>query len=192
MTSFFDLKHLFGVMACAAALSACGTTPVVPKGPAPLADLLNQATQAAGSGQKEQAVSMWKQAAAAYPADKTPWASIAQTRYDAGQYGEAIVSAQEVLLRDPNDKAANSIIAIAGLRLSTRALGDLNRQNGMTPALRTESQDLAKLLRENLGESPVASSVRRTEPVKRRDKAEKTSKTDKDDGNKSDPFDLLK
>ncbi|WP_229413473.1 tetratricopeptide repeat protein [Massilia violaceinigra] len=190
MTTFSDLKHLFGVMACAAALSACDSAPKVPPR-APLADLLNQASQAAGSGQKEQAVTVWKQAAAAYPADKAPWASIAQTRYDAGQYGEAIVSAQEVLLRDPNDKAANSIIAIAGLRLSTRALGDLNRQNGMTPALRTESQDLAKLLRENLGDNTAATPTRRTEPTRRKP-AEKTSKTDKDDGNKSDPFDLLK
>jgi hypothetical protein len=46
-------------------------------------------------------------------------ADIAQTRYEAGQYGEAIVNAQEVLVRDPNDTLANSIIAISGLRLST-------------------------------------------------------------------------
>ena len=55
-------------------------------------------------------------------------------------------------MRDPNDKLANSIIAISGLRLSTRALGDLSRQNNLSGSLRTESQDLAKLLRESLGE----------------------------------------
>lgn len=79
--------------------------------------------------------------------------NIAQSRYDAGQYGEAIVSAQEILVRDPSDQLANSIIAISGLRLSTRALGDLSRQNNLSGSIRTESQDLAKLLRESLGET---------------------------------------
>ncbi|MES2165176.1 MAG: hypothetical protein V4476_28810 [Pseudomonadota bacterium] len=116
-------------------------------------DMLAKASQASGSGQKEQAVTLWKEAAVAYPADKAPWTNIAQTRYEAGQYGEAITSAQEVLVRDPNDRLANSIIAISGLRLSTRALSDLSRQNNLSGSLRTESQDLAKLLRESLGET---------------------------------------
>ncbi|WP_445233001.1 tetratricopeptide repeat protein [Duganella rhizosphaerae] len=116
-------------------------------------DMLAKASQASGSGQKEQAITLWKEAAVAYPADKTPWTNIAQTRYEAGQYGDAIVNAQEVLVRDPNDRLANSIIAISGLRLSTRALSDLSRQNNLSGSLRTESQDLAKLLRESLGET---------------------------------------
>jgi predicted Zn-dependent protease len=138
----------------AAVLSACSTAPKVVEVPKPsMGDLMAQATQAASSGQKEQAVTLWKQTAAAFPAEKTPWVSIAQARYDAGQYGEAIVSAQEALVRDPNDQVANSIIAVSGLRLSTRALSDLSRQNNLTGPLRTESQDLAKLLRESLGET---------------------------------------
>lgn len=96
---------------------------------------------------------------------------MAQTRYEAGQYGDAIISAQEVLVRDPADKLANSVIAISGLRLSTRALADLSRQNNLSGPLRTESQDLAKLLRESLGETvlvpaPAAAQARDKPPVR--------------------------
>lgn len=153
---FGRMGRFLAATACAALLSACATTTqpaVAPKPAKPtLDDYLTKASQASSAGQKEQAITVWKEAAAAYPADKTPWSNIAQTRYDAGQYGEAIVSAQEVLVRDPEDRLANSIIAISGLRLSTRALADLSRQNNLSGSIRTESQDLAKLLRESLGE----------------------------------------
>lgn len=149
------ITQLAGAAACVAALSACSTAPVTPPVAVkpPLQSMLAQAGSAASAGQKEQAVSLWKEAAQAYPSDKAPWLSIAQTRYETGQYGDAIVNAQEALVRDPNDTLANSIIAISGLRLSTRALADLSRQNNLSGSLRTESQDLAKLLRESLGET---------------------------------------
>ncbi len=137
----------------AASLVACSTPPTAPQKVQKLDELLSQASQAEASGNKERAVALWQQGAVAYPADKTPWSHIAQTRYEAGRYGDAIQAALEVLVRDPNDKLANSIIAISGLRLSTRALGDLSRQNNLTGSTLTESQGLAKLLRENLGET---------------------------------------
>ncbi|MFJ1470586.1 hypothetical protein QPK29_022955 [Massilia sp. YIM B02787] len=164
------LSRFVGAAACAILLSACATTKpeLAEKPPAPTMDeLLAKATEASTAGRKEDAVTLWREAAAAYPADKAPWSSIAQTRYDAGQYGEAIVSAQEVLVRDPNDRLANSIIAISGLRLSTRALADLSRQNNLSGSIKTESQDLAKLLRESLGEQIlVPAPVPATPPAK--------------------------
>lgn len=150
------ISRILCIAAIAASLSACQTmdsktaaVPVKPK----LEDLLAKASEAKAAGKQEQAITLWKETAQAYPADKQPWVNMAQTRYDAGQYGEAIVSAQEILVRDPSDQLANSIIAISGLRLSTRALGDLSRQNNLSGSIRTESQDLAKLLRESLGET---------------------------------------
>lgn len=150
------ISRVLCIAAFAASLSACQTmstktaaVPVKPK----LEDLLAKASEAKAAGKQEQAITLWKETAEAYPADKQPWVNMAQTRYDAGQYGEAIVSAQEILVRDPSDQLANSIIAISGLRLSTRALGDLSRQNNLSGSIRTESQDLAKLLRESLGET---------------------------------------
>ncbi|WP_400189834.1 outer membrane protein assembly factor BamD [Massilia orientalis] len=164
------MSRFVGAAACAILLSACATTKpeLAEKPPAPTMDeLLAKATEASTAGRKEDAVTLWREAAAAYPADKAPWSSIAQTRYDAGQYGEAIVSAQEVLVRDPNDRLANSIIAISGLRLSTRALADLSRQNNLSGSIKTESQDLAKLLRESLGEQIlVPAPVPATPPAK--------------------------
>lgn len=147
--------HFFAAVACALTLSACSTAPAVKPAVAPpsLDELMGKANLAASSGNKEAAIGLWKQAAEAYPADKTPWVNMAQTRYEAGQYGDAIVNAQEVLVRDPANNQANSVIAISGLRLSTRALADLSRQNNLSADVRTESRDLAKLLRESLGET---------------------------------------
>jgi hypothetical protein len=100
-----------------------------------------------------------------------------------------------VLVRDPNDKLANSIIAISGLRLSTRALGDLSRQNNLSGSLRTESQDLAKLLRESLGETvlvPPSPPVREvaTRPTRTAKKA--AARNASDDDASADPFRTLK
>lgn len=152
MRSSVCLRRLLGSALCVMALGACSTTAPVKPVKASLAEVMGKAAAADTAGQKEAAIALWREAASAYPADKTPWTRMAQTRYDAGQYGEAIVNAQEILVRDPNDQLANSIIAISGLRLSTRALADLSRQNNLSGSLRTESQDLAKLLRESLGE----------------------------------------
>lgn len=187
--------HFFAAVACALTLSACSTTSAVKTPPPPptLDELMGKANLAASSGNKEAAMGLWKQAAEAYPADKTPWVNMAQTRYEAGQYGDAIVHAQEVLVRDPANNQANSVIAISGLRLSTRALADLSRQNNLSADLRTESRDLAKLLRESLGETvlvpvPTAAQARdkpppRLPPRKGQGKAADSS---------ANPFDGLK
>jgi len=166
------ISRILCVAAFAASISACSTmsaqkvaaVPVKPK----LEDLLAKASEAKAAGKQEQAITLWKETAQAYPADKQPWVNMAQTRYDAGQYGEAIVSAQEILVRDPSDQLANSIIAISGLRLSTRALADLSRQNNLSGSIRTESQDLAKLLRESLGETVLvpAAAEKPAKPVR--------------------------
>ncbi|NHZ90039.1 hypothetical protein F2P45_13590 [Massilia sp. CCM 8733] len=210
MTTFSDFKYLCGVLACAAALTGCETTkPVIPKGPAPLAELLNQGTQASAAGRKEEAIGYWKQATAAYSGDKAPWANIAQSRYDSGQYGEAIVSAQEVLLRDPNDKAANTIIVSAGLRLANRALGDLSRQNALIGQVRADSQDQIRQLRDNMGDAAPAagprklqSETRTIKPVKDNNPLNSLRDTPKVDTDKplpkpretevKTPFDLLR
>ncbi|GJI93832.1 hypothetical protein RugamoR57_05500 [Duganella caerulea] len=190
------IGRFIGAAVCAASLTACMTPPVVQKPATPsMEDMLAKASQASGAGQKEQAVTLWKEAAEAYPADKTPWTNIAQTRYEAGQYGDAIVSAQEVLVRDPNDRLANSIIAISGLRLSTRALSDLSRQNNLSGSLRTESQDLAKLLRESLGETvlvppppaPPAAPARNNYTAKGKKGKHKAA-----EDSSADPFNALK
>lgn len=194
MKSIQHIGRLAAAVTVTAILSACSTPPKIADIPKPsMSDLMAQATSAASSGQKEQAVTLWKQTAAAFPAEKTPWVSIAQARYDAGQYGEAIVSAQEALVRDPNDQVANSIIAVAGLRLSTRALSDLSRQNNLTGPLRTESQDLAKLLRESLGETVLVPPPAQPAAAPQRTPARTAKKAPaKRETSSADPFSALK
>lgn len=195
VTQFGRIGRFIGAAVCAATLTACATTDPVSatKAAVPTMDeLLSKATAASTTGQKEQAVALWKQAAAAYPTDKAPWASIAQTRFDAGQYGDAIVNAQEVLVRDPNDLLANSIIAISGLRLSTSALGVLSRQNNLSGTTRTDATELAKLLRETLGETVlVATPPTPAGPPARNTKAVKPSNTKNTKKKGDSPFDLL-
>ncbi|MET0323282.1 MAG: hypothetical protein ABW069_21390 [Duganella sp.] len=197
MITTTHLRRLLGGAVCLMALSACSTAPVAPAEPLPkpsIADLMGKAAAVDTAGQKEAAMTLWKEAATAYPAVKDPWTRMAQTKYEAGQYGEAIVNAQEILIRDPNDQLANSIIAISGLRLSTRALADLSRQNNLSGSLRSESQDLAKLLRESLGEQvlvpPVREKAAAPAPQPRAATARKGAKKVAEP--KADPFDALK
>lgn len=202
MTTLTTLFRVLGTAAFVATLGACATKPAMETVAVPkLQDMLTKASEAASAGQKEQAVMLWKQAAVAHPADKTPWSNIAKAKFDAAQYGEAIVNAQEVLVRDPNDKQASSIIATSGLRLATRALADLSRQNGLSGSLQKESMELAKLLRESLGRDdlfvtsppPAKIRVRDDDKVKTGGGTKaKTAKPPVDDCKAGDPFCTLK
>ena len=135
----------------------------------PKASTLDQAmadartAMAAGQGDKAQVI--LKAAATSYPADKAPWLQMAQIKFDRASYGEAITNALEALQRDPNETKANSIVAVSGLRLSTKALSDLSRQNNLNGSLRSEARDLAKLLRSSLGEDVLVPSPPKPKPA---------------------------
>lgn len=118
-----------------------------------LSSTIEAANDAQIAGQFEQALTLLKGAATRFPADKAPWVRMAQMRFEKADYGGAIMNALEALQRDPSDKVANSVITVSGLRLSTKALSDLRLQNALSGTVKSEAQDLAKLLRENLGEN---------------------------------------
>ena len=145
-------------------LAACATPapPAPPKPAAPtLAHVMSDADAAARAGQYERAMTLLKGGGTSYPADKAPWLQMAQMTFDRGQYGEAIGHALEALERDPDDKVANSIVAVSGLRLSGKALAELSRQNNLNGSLRSEAQELAKLLRASIGEDVLVPPARR-------------------------------
>lgn len=148
--------HLLPCVACALLLSACATDGSTLRSDGQpkltLDRALADADSAIAAGQTDKAQTILKNASATYPADKTPWLHLAQIKFDRASYGEAIMNALEALQRDPNDKLGNSIVAVSGLRLSTRALADLSQQNNLNGSLRSEAKDLAKLLRTSLGE----------------------------------------
>ncbi|MEG1323710.1 MAG: hypothetical protein RSD99_02395, partial [Janthinobacterium sp.] len=126
-----------------------------------LAQVMSDADAAARAGQYERAMTLLRGGGSSYPADKAPWLQMAQMKFDRGQYGDAIGHALEALERDPDDKVANSIVAVSGLRLSGKALADLSRQNNLNGSLRSEAQDLAKLLRASIGEDVLVPPAKR-------------------------------
>jgi hypothetical protein len=138
---------LFSACAVVPPASGPGSKPAVE-----LTVLMDQAAAAEKAGSKEAALRQYEEAAKLYPTSKLPWLKIAQIQFDSANYGQSIIAAQQVIARDEQDKVANSILSVSGLRVSTKALADLSRQNELTGSVRNEAQDLAKVLRESLGE----------------------------------------
>ena len=188
-------KRLMPAVACVALLSACASTGEgpgsMPKG-ATVAASVAAADAAIAAGQADKAYALLKGASQAFPTDKTPWVRMAQMRFDADNYGEAIVHALEALERDPEDTLAHSIAAVSGLRVSSKALGDLARKNKLNGDVRSEAQDLAKLLRASLGEEVLVPKQKPT-PRPRASAATTASQAPKSAATSaSDPFGALK
>ena len=148
-------KRLMPLILGVVALAGCETIPKkdTPKSAAALGEqVFTEADAAIAAKQDEKAYSMMKAASQSHPVDKRPWVKMAQIRFNAGVYGDAITNAQEALERDPDDTVAHSIIAVSGLRVASKSLSDLTRRNNLAGDVKSEAQDLAKLLRQSLGE----------------------------------------
>jgi len=165
----YVLPLLVGVAALAGCATPADKGSAAGRGPVS-SNVYAEADAALASGQGEKAIVLLKSASVAHPVDKKPWVRMAQIRFDATQYGEAISNAQEALARDPDDTLAYSILAVSGLRVASKALADLTRKNNLQGSVRSEAQDLAKLLRTSLGEEVLVSSrpAARREPAPRR------------------------
>jgi tetratricopeptide (TPR) repeat protein len=168
-------------LVCVALLSACASSSTSPTAEAPVARTTSvkaamaEANAAALSGRPDKAYALLKQASITYPNDKAPWVRMAQMRFDSNNYGDAIGNALEALRRDPDDTLANSVVAVSGLRLSSKALSDLTRKNNLSGSVRTEAQDLAKLLRTSLGEDTLFQREQRTTPPKASTRSKSTT-----------------
>ncbi len=146
-------KQLLLSLSCAAMLAGCALTkPAAPPAPPSKAALLQQADSAIRLGQLEAAVATLKVAAKLYPTDKTAWLRIAQVSFDCHEYGEAITHAKKVLELDGEDVVAHSLVAVSGLRVSSKALADLTTtKKVMSGDMRAEAQNLATILRTSIG-----------------------------------------
>jgi predicted Zn-dependent protease len=160
-------RRLLVSLFCAAILSACALPAqfqnVGTRVPS-LGTVMADADTAVKAGQKDKALALLKGTAGSFPADKAPWLRMAQLHFDNNNYGEAIVNALEALARDPDDVLAHSIVAVSGLRLSSRSLAGLTKNKKLAGPVRTEAQDLAKLLRASLGEDELVPPVVKTVP----------------------------
>ena len=184
------VNRLLPGVVCAVLLSACATaTAPLPAKPAPsLASVLTDAETAQKAGQNGRAVMLLREATETWPAEKMPWLKMAQLRFETNHYGEAILSAQEALERDPDDAVANSIIAVSSLRLASRALADLSHRNNINGSIKTEAQDLAKLMREALNTREIAPPQRPPARIPREPKGGAASAPAAKSSTSNDPF----
>ena len=150
------------MLAALFALGACSTKPTQQEVEAkelaakvePLSEYMSRAQAAeAAEGGRERARLIYREAAQSYPTDKRPWLRLAQSYFDAADYGNAVLAAQEVVQRDSADSVAQGLLAVSGLRISTTALSALRNQNNLTTSARSEAEDMARNLRTILGES---------------------------------------
>jgi hypothetical protein len=127
---------------------------------------MQQAQSAQTAGQRERARQAWRSAAKAYPTQKSPWQSLAQDYFDAADYGNAILAAQEVLQRDSQDALAHSVLAVGGLRLSMVSLDALRDRGSYAVGSREEAVGLTRAMREALGESTQPTPARAEAPAR--------------------------
>lgn len=144
---------VFAATLAASFLGGCATQP--PAGSPPSAEAFSksmaEADQAALAGEKDRSIRLLQKVAADHPSRAEPWSRIAQSHFDRGNYGLAIVAAEETLRRDPSNRQAKSITAVGGLRLAARSLEDLRKDSSLNGDASADAQRLATLLRETLG-----------------------------------------
>ncbi len=103
-------------------------------------------------GNQEEAVRILGDLAKRNPDRKEPWVRMAKVHFDAENYSQAIVSAEEALQRDNTDREAKSIRAVAGLRVASQSLSELRNDVELKGNARSDAAGLAKVMRETLGE----------------------------------------
>ncbi len=151
------------VSAAALLLGGCATNPPAPAEPAPavvsLEEWLVRGDAARKDGLHEAARSAYRDGAKAYPTDKQPWLRLADGYFQAGDYGNAVLAAQEAVQRDPKDNAAHSLLAVSGLRITAGSLSALREQSGYPVGSREEALDVTRRLREALSDPTLLAPV---------------------------------
>lgn len=148
-------------------LAACATTQK--KTPAgDYATLMSSAETEVSGRRIEAALATFNQAAKADPTRKEPWLRSAQLQFDAGNYGRAIVAAEETLQRDPTDKVADSVLTVSGLRVAAQSLQRLRGNGALSSDTATkEAEQLANALRATMG-TEILAEPRVAKPAPRR------------------------
>lgn len=118
----------------------------------PLEQFMSDAARARQEGSRTTERDTYRKAAQAYPTSKVPWLRLAEGYFEAADYGNAILAAQEVLQRDASDRVATSLLAVSGMRVSTSALAALRDGQDLNADTRRQAEEVVKSLREVLGE----------------------------------------
>jgi hypothetical protein len=147
----------------------------------PLSELMTKAeTLAAAEGGKEPARAVYRSAAKLYPTSKQPWLKLGESYFDSGDYGNAILACQEVIERDPSDKVASGLLAVSGLRVSTKALAALRVDDaGLSGDVKSEAKNLVAQLREVVRQSELIPPAAATDKSQEKPRAATVSSAPK-------------
>jgi len=160
VASLFSARSV-AVLAIACLLAAVSANAAAAKKlkPRDYTPLMTKAEGNVANGKIEAALVGFNEASLADPTRKEPWLRSAQLQFDAGNYGRAIVAAEEVLKRDPADKVADSVLSISGLRVAAQSLQRLQGNGALSsPTARKEAEKLAATLRATLGTAVFANA----------------------------------
>ncbi len=162
------------LVSCIGALAACATAPspsAAPPVPAPavvsMDEWMSRGEAASKEGDHTKARDAWRSAARDYPTAKEPWLKLSEDYFNAEDYGNAVLAAQEALQRDPHDRLAHSVLAVSGLRLTAGSLQALRDDGGYAVGSRDEAVAVTHALREALGEPVLVPPADSAAPVRK-------------------------
>lgn len=161
-------RPLLGMM-LVVAMVGCASRSEVKAPPPPSFDaVMSQAEAKVGSAGPDAAIATFEEAAKIDPTRKEPWVRIAQLQFDRNNYARAIVAAEEVLQRDPDDLVADGVITVAGFRIANQSLQRLQGRGALaSDTARKEAETLAATLRATMGDSILAPEKPKRAPARR-------------------------
>ncbi|MFC3552421.1 tetratricopeptide repeat protein [Lysobacter cavernae] len=146
-------------------LAACASTGGSKKKAGDYTQLMGTAEAEVSAGRLESALAGFNEAAKADPTRKEPWVRSAQLQFDAGNYGRAIVAAEEVLKRDPTDKVADSVLTVSGLRVASQSLKRLQGNGALaSDTARREAEQLRTTMIATMGNDFVVGEDAKPKP----------------------------
>ena len=156
MKSAFSIlgRSLTAAMLLCSLVACVSAGPKKPQGRADYATLMKNAEAEVSAGRIEPALVAFNEAAKADPTRKDAWVRTAQVHLNSGNYGRAIVAAEEVLKRDQTDLVADSVLTVAGLHVAQQSLQRLRSSDSMqsNPEARASAEQLLAALKEVLPE----------------------------------------
>lgn len=169
------------VCVAASVLAACASLDKTPPAPAPapavvsLDEWMNRGDAALKTGDHTAARDAFRAGAKDYPTAKQPWLKLSEDYFNAQDYGNAVLAAQEALQRDPHDRLAHSVLAVSGLRLTAGSLMALREEGAYPVGSRDEALAVTHSLRDALGEPVLVPQADAPAPVVHARRATRTA-----------------
>ena len=151
------------VLGLLSGLAACESTPK--KAVIPFEVSMENAEAQVSTAGADAAISAFEVAAKADPTRKEPWVRIAQLQFDQSRYARAIVAAEEVLQRDPDDLVADGVLTVAGFRIANESLQRLSGRGALaSETAQREAQTLVTTLRSTMGDAILETGKPKARP----------------------------